>query len=95
MKPYKLKHVPTGLYYQPKKSGGSNFSKRGKIYQTKTNILSMAYYADGGKRDVLPIYTDKNTLIFKEFKDVLIWKESRYDEYVTITNSDDWIIEEI
>lgn len=31
MKPYKVKHIPTGLYYQPSK-GGNNLSPRGKIY---------------------------------------------------------------
>ena len=36
---YKLKHVPTGMYYQPIKSRWShektNLSARGKIYTTK------------------------------------------------------------
>lgn len=39
---YKLKHIPTGLYYQPVKGSygnGTNLSKRGKIYQTKANAL--------------------------------------------------------
>lgn len=31
--PYRLKHIPTGLYYTPKSSGaGSNLSIKGKIY---------------------------------------------------------------
>lgn len=40
MKAYRLKHIPTGLYYQPSKSG-NNLSKRGKVYLTKSNPLSM------------------------------------------------------
>ena len=42
MKPYKLKHVPTGLYYQPHKHRGSNLSQKGKIYQSATHWLSSA-----------------------------------------------------
>lgn len=30
--PYRLKHIPTGLYYKPLEGGSSNLSKRGKIY---------------------------------------------------------------
>ena len=40
MKAYRLKHIPNGLYYQPSKSG-NNLSKRGKVYLTKSNPLSM------------------------------------------------------
>lgn len=40
MKAYRLKHIPTGLYYQPSK-GGNNLSKRGKVYLTKSNPLSV------------------------------------------------------
>lgn len=37
MKPYRVKHIPTGLYYKP---GEVNLSKRGKVYQTSNNILT-------------------------------------------------------
>ena len=96
IKPYKLKHVHTGLYYQPHKFRGSNWSKRGKIYQTKSNILSLGYYSDGSPRKILYIYAHKDTLIYKEFKDKLSWeKASGYNEYKVATCSEDWIIEEI
>lgn len=39
MKAYRLKHIPTGLYYQPAK-GGNNLSERGKVYLTNANPLS-------------------------------------------------------
>ena len=32
MKIYKLKHIPTGLYYKPFAGSGSNLSKNGKVY---------------------------------------------------------------
>ena len=31
MKPYRIKHIPTGLYYKPA-NGQSNLSKKGKVY---------------------------------------------------------------
>lgn len=42
MKVYRLKHKPTGLYYQPvrgKYGNQTNLSKRGKVYQTTQNAL--------------------------------------------------------
>ena len=34
MKVYKLRHIPTGLFYQPSKGNG-NLSLKGKIYQNR------------------------------------------------------------
>lgn len=97
MRPYKIKHKPTGLYYQPISHRGSHFSKRGKIYQTKSNILNLRYYSDGSPRKEIIIEAHKDTLIYKEFKDKLVWEEpSRWsDRYRTITLNQDWEIEEI
>lgn len=39
MKPYRIKHKASGLYYQPT-SNGNNLSKTGKVYLTKNNVLS-------------------------------------------------------
>lgn len=36
--PYRLKHIPTGLYFTPI-SGGTNLSKKGKIYTDNRNAL--------------------------------------------------------
>lgn len=97
VRPYKLKHKPTGLYYQPKKHRGSHFSKRGKIYQTKSNILNMGYYSDGSPREKISIWAHKDTLIYKELKNRLVWAEATWKngEFETITLSSDWEIEEI
>src|SRR5699024_11894673 len=38
----RIKNTKTGLYYQPVKNG-NNLSKKGKVYQTKTNILKMGW----------------------------------------------------
>ena len=39
MKPYRIKHKPTGLYYQPLVNG-NNLSKKGKVYLTNNNVLN-------------------------------------------------------
>lgn len=96
MKPYKLKHIPTGLYFQPFKHKGSHFSKKGKVYQTKANILNLKYFSDGSTRSVIAIFVHEKTLIYKEFKNILIWVSS-HDEslFKTETLASDWVIEEI
>ena len=39
MKPYRIKHKSSGLYYQPTVNG-NNLSKTGKVYLTKNNVLN-------------------------------------------------------
>lgn len=39
MKPYRIKHKASGLYYQPT-SNGNTLSKTGKVYLTKNNVLN-------------------------------------------------------
>ena len=39
MKPYRIKHKASGLYYQPI-SNGNNLSKTGKVYLTTRNVLN-------------------------------------------------------
>lgn len=38
MKPYRIKHKSTGLYYQPTVNG-NNLSKTGKVYLTNNSVL--------------------------------------------------------
>lgn len=96
MKPYKIKHKPTGLYYQPIKHRGSNWSKRGKIYQTKTNILNLGYYSNGSPRKEIYIYAHQDTLVYKNTKDDLNWEESVGSGQRRVkTKTEDWVIEEI
>lgn len=38
MRPYRIKHIPTGLYYKP--STRNNLSKNGKIYNTNNCVLA-------------------------------------------------------
>lgn len=92
MKPYKLKHIPTGLYYQPHKHRGSHLSKKGKIYQTNTNGVESGNYG----YDIFTVWCEKESLIHKLTKDILNWvKCSAYNQVKAETNFKDWIREEI
>lgn len=49
IKPYRIKHKPTGLYYYPG-CGRTNLTFRGKVYKTKQNAFD--YY----RWSPIPIY---------------------------------------
>lgn len=91
---YKLKHIPTGLYYQPHKHRGSNLSKRGKVYQTATHGLSSAIRS---KHTTFSVYCEKDSIVHKQTKDILKYTECRwsYNQMTAETLVSDWIIEEI
>lgn len=65
MEIYKLKHKPTGLYYQPARGRWSgqktNLSKKGKIYQSGINGLM-------GKSDTITINVSNRQ--YKENKEI-------------------------
>jgi hypothetical protein len=101
---YKLKHTPTGLYYQPHKHRGSNLSKRGKIYQTNTHGLSRVFKMfesnpDGnkGRNSLFTVFCEKDSQIYKQTKDILVWVDCSwsYNQIKAETNLSDWIIENI
>jgi hypothetical protein len=60
MEPYKLRHIPSGLFYQPHKHLGSNLSKKGKIYQTKAHglITSFKKLTSGFSPENISFYID-------------------------------------
>jgi hypothetical protein len=104
MNPYKLKHIPTGLYYQPHKHRGSNISIRGKIYQTETHGLSSAIKnmnknpeGNYGRNKLFPIYVEKDSKLHKLLESFFIWEECSwtYSQVKAYTNINDWVIEEI
>jgi hypothetical protein len=94
MKPYKLKHLPTGLYYQPHKHRGSHLSKKGKIYQTKINGLSDAIKY---KRKTFRIACADNSQVYNSTKNILKWEKSSwsYRQQVAETQVSDWVVEEL
>jgi hypothetical protein len=93
MKPYKVKHKPTGLYYQPHKHRGSHLSKSGKIYQTNTNGVESGNYG----HKTFTVWCEKNSIIYKLTKDILTWEQSRsnYNQLKAETNFQDWVREEV
>ena len=61
MKPYRIKHKFSGLYYQPVRGRiKSNLSKNGKVYITKLNPL------ESTTDDYIHIEVDKETMVFKK-----------------------------
>lgn len=61
MDPYRIRHKPTGLYYQPI-SNGNNLSKNGRVYLTKVNPLSQNH-----GRDYIWVQFNGNSRIYKEY----------------------------
>jgi hypothetical protein len=94
MQPYKMKHVPTSLYYQPHKHRGSNLSKRGKIYQTGTHGLSEAFKR---KDKTFRVYVHEGTIIHKLLKDMYAFNQCSYNskQLYTDTLTKDWVKEEL
>ena len=89
MRPYKMKHVPTGLYFQPHKHRGSHLSKNGKIYQTKVNGVS-------SRNKFCWVSCEKDSLIYRLTRNILDWKEQISGNQLSAgTNFEDWVIEEI
>ena len=72
MKPYRIKHVPTGLYYRP---GEVNLTKNGKVYTTATNVFS--YY----ERGYIPISAHAGSKLHLSTKDKIMWEPVKYDPY--------------
>lgn len=59
MKPYRIKHKASGLYYQPT-SNGNSLSKTGKVYLTKNNVLK-------GTGSFVYISLNEQGRIYKEY----------------------------
>lgn len=73
MKPYRLKHKPSGLYYQPVTKGGNNLGKNGKVYLTEHhNGLT-------GERDPMLVKVKGNSIAYKLTKDVLAWEDCKWE----------------
>lgn len=88
-----MKHIPTGLYYQPYKHRGSHLSKKGKIYQTNTNGVETGNY--GYK--TFPVWCEKGSVIHKITENILNWEQSKscYNQIKAETRFEDWVREEL
>lgn len=88
---YRMKHVPTGLYYQPHVYRGSHLSKKGKIYQTNTNGVESGNYG----HKTFNVWCQKDSQIHKITKHILVWIDSNYGQVKAETDFNDWIREYI
>lgn len=76
---YRIKHIKSGLYYQPTTKSGNNLGHTGKVYMTKTNGLSTAI---DGK---ICIAIKKDSRAYKLTKDMIDWKVRTYQSGVVST----------
>lgn len=90
MKIYRLRHKPTGLYYQPVRGrwigGKTNLSKKGKIYQSNQNALN-------GNGDTITInVSGKQYKSHKEIFDSLGIYDSDYRYYYVSYHTPEYIL---
>lgn len=69
MKPYRLKHVPTGLYYKP---GEVNLTKNGKVYQAEASALTYYSY------NYLFVSVRNGSKIHKATEGLIDWQPQRF-----------------
>lgn len=72
MRPYRIKHVPTGLYYKP---GKVNLTKNGKVYTTGVNAFS--YFSSG----YIPVGARKGSKLHISTQDKIHWLPVTYKSY--------------
>lgn len=87
---FKIKHVPSGLFYQPHKHRGNNLSKNGKIYATE----GFAKSSLKSNRMKPSIQLDKDGRVHKIVKNMLSFRECKwtYNQVITETSESDWEI---
>lgn len=80
MKTFKLRHIPSGLFYQPHKHGGSNLSKKGKIYQNDNHGLRDEFrkLEQGVENVTIQIRVSKNSAVYEVIKDMYEFEKERY-----------------
>ena len=90
---YKVKHIPTGLYYQARGHDGSNLSRIGRIYDKKDNILSAAIKLN----KPITVFSEKFCAVYKQTKGILKYEQCVWDFDIckAETNIDDWEIENL
>jgi hypothetical protein len=90
---FRIKHLPTGYYYQPHKHGGSNLSVRGKIYHTESTAKS-SLKVNGGAPT---IQVAEGSRIHKLTEDLLAYEPVRwaYRQVKASTQNTDWVIEKM
>jgi len=70
MEAFKIRHIPTGLFWQPHKHRGSTLSKTGKIY-SKRNFAEAAIKHTH-------IQVAENSVVYRMTKDILKYQELKW-----------------
>lgn len=84
---YKMKHIPTGLYFQPHKHRGSHLSKSGKVYQTNSNGVETGNYG----HKYFTVCCEVNSRIHKSTEKILQWVPGySRNQLQACTNFEDW-----
>jgi hypothetical protein len=87
MRPYRVRHIPSGLYYQPARGyRKSNLSKQGKVYLTGLNPLSTM-------PDYVYIQVDKESRVFGLVKSLFPLNDK--GDILYKTPKEQFIIEEL
>lgn len=99
---YRLKHIPTGLYYQPCRQFGSHLSTRGKVYQTKSHGLSEKFSElkrrpESANSHIFSVRCEEGSTVHMKTKDILDWKKPFHysSSLYASTRVADWVLEEI
>ena len=87
MKLYKLKHIPTGLFYTPSRGSG-NLSVKGKIYINKKPSLDWC-------KTIRIQRWSSNSKLFKILSNYFDLSEDGYSDKYFKTNPNDWEIIEV
>jgi hypothetical protein len=86
MEAYKIKHKPTGMFWQPHKYRGNTLSKTGKIYGKESyakSALKSAY-----------VQVDKDSVVYRKTKDIISYQECKhtYNQLIAPGSQSDWEI---
>lgn len=94
---YRLKHIPTQLYYKPCGFRGSNLSEKGKVYQGGVHGLSSAFrrLEKYPQENTFKVYFQRDSRISKKLENQVWHTGSNSTEVYIITKITDWIIEEL
>lgn len=92
---YKIKHVPTGLFYQNLKHNGSNVSKAGKVFE-KLSYAKSSFNPE--KQSGMRIVVSKGSQVKKHMESLGYKFEDRkwsHNQYVVDTKAEEWKIVEV
>jgi hypothetical protein len=92
---YRLKHIPTGLFYKPVGGTQSNLSKLGKVYSREANAK-----ASYGHAKSIRVYVKEGSKLHRDICDKLKFEKAyNYNNWnknmFCDTPISDWIIEEL